>query len=123
MEKAVLEVTSNSWEEEVSKEDKVVIAMFYMVQCPHCAELKPYFEQFALEFSKDMKFVRIDVLNNMDIGSRYMVTAAPTFVVFCHGDSVRFQAGAPGPGELREMIVDVIKNGQLCLDNTTPMYG
>lgn len=79
--------SSESFEQEVLKSDKPVIADFSAPWCHACQTMKPRFEELAKELST-YKFVTINVDAAEKIAHDYNVTGIPMFAFFNHGKEV-----------------------------------
>jgi desumoylating isopeptidase 1 len=62
------------------------IIFFTSATCPPCKLLYPTFDELA-ETTPENKciFIKVDVSQAYDIGSRYSIRATPTFITFLHG--------------------------------------
>jgi thioredoxin 1 len=57
---AVVEVTDQSFEQEVLKSDKPVLVDFWAPGCPPCAALAPILEKVAGELGEQVKFAKVN---------------------------------------------------------------
>lgn len=117
----IVEATDNNWEQIVEKEPLPVVVMFYLTTCPHCKAIEPYFREYAEEFSKSCKFVRIDAEQSPWTAERYGVEGTPTFVFLCGGTFLQGLAGVSHPSVLKSNIEDFIKDGATCASNITKL--
>lgn len=117
----VIEVDDKSWEEIVEKQKKPVVVMFYLTTCQHCKVIDPYFRQFASEFKKSCKFIKINALDNQWTSTRYGIMATPTFKFLCGGSPVKEEVGAVQPGELKRSIESFIEHGEECVLKSTAL--
>lgn len=100
----VIEVTSDTFYSEVIESEKVVLVDFYATWCNPCKILSPIVENFAKE-RKDVKVVKIDVDENIDISDEYQVYSIPTLVVIENGVEINRVVGVVS----KEEIVDLVK--------------
>lgn len=82
--RAVIELTYENFEQIVLKATKPVIIDFYANWCPPCKEVKPIYNQLALE-KTDWVFTALNVDIAPEIMDKCGVKAMPTFVVFKNG--------------------------------------
>ncbi|NYT19842.1 MAG: thioredoxin family protein [Methanosarcinales archaeon] len=119
--KLIVEATDGSWEQLVEREPLPVVVMFYLTTCPHCKAIEPYFREYAGEFKKSCKFVRIDAERSPWTAERYGVEGTPTFVFLCGGTFIQGLAGVSHPAVLKRNIEDFIKDGATCASNITKL--
>lgn len=117
----VIDVTDRNWEEIVERSDKPTLAMFHSPACPHCQRMMPYFEEYAAEFKGNVKFVRINIMENSFMPERYGVMATPTFKFFCGGSPVQDLVGAVYPSLLKKRVEEGFSHGAECARNSTPI--
>ena len=71
-----------------SANDRCLLVFFTSATCPPCRVIYPYFEQKARELGEKAVFAKVDVGDARDVGSRYTITATPTFISFSKGAQV-----------------------------------
>lgn len=99
----VIEVTSETFENEVLKCDKPVVADFNADWCGPCQMLKPIIEQLAEE--RDYaKFVSINVDDQSDIAADYGISSIPCIIVFRGGKESARSVGLKPKTEIAKMI-------------------
>lgn len=99
----VIEVTTATFENEVLKADKPVIADFNADWCGPCQMLKPIVEQLAEE-RDDVKIVSINIDENDDLAYKYNVSSIPCLVVFKDGAEVKRSVGLKPKTEIAKFI-------------------
>ena len=93
----VLELTSATFDHEVSKNDLLLVD-FWAEWCGPCKSMHPVFTRVAKKY-KQIRFARINVDNSQDIALRYSVQSIPAFIMFRNGEIVNRMVGAVGePG-------------------------
>ena len=93
----VLELTSATFDNEVSKNDLLLVD-FWAEWCGPCKSMHPVFTRVAKKY-KQIRFARINVDNSQDIALRYSVQSIPAFIMFRNGEIVNRMVGAVGePG-------------------------
>lgn len=100
---SVLEVMSDSFEEEVLKSEKPVLVDFYADWCGPCKMLAPIVDAVAEENS-DVKVCRINIDENEELAVKYGIMSIPTLVVIKNGEEVRRTVGVVGKEEILEML-------------------
>ena len=81
---SVINVTVETFEEQVLKSDIPVFVDFYADWCGPCKMMMPLVEEIAAEKS-DGKFCKIDIDKNMELAKKYRVMTIPNFIVFNNG--------------------------------------
>jgi len=67
---------------------KLSVVFFTSAGCPPCRVVYPHFEQLAEEYDGKGVFIKVDVGQAYDIGSKYQIRATPTFMTFINGELV-----------------------------------
>lgn len=99
----VIEVTENTFEEEVLNSDQTVLIDFYADWCGPCKILSPIIEEVAKE-NPDFKVVKIDVDSNENLAYEYRAYSIPTLVVIENGVEVNRAVGAIPKKDVLELI-------------------
>ena len=85
-----LEVTGDTFEDEVFEFFGVVVVDFYSNSCPPCRRLAPVMENLNGEFHNNasVKFVKVNVANqgNYPLAMQYNITSIPTILFFLNGE-------------------------------------
>lgn len=100
----VIDVTEETFEEEVLKSEKTVLIDFYADWCGPCRILSPIVEEFAKE-NPDIKVVKIDVDANESLSYEYGANYIPLLVVIENGKEVNRNTGVIP----KEEILDLVK--------------
>lgn len=99
----VIEVTEESFDEEVLKSDKTVLIDFYADWCNPCKILSPIVEEFAKE-NPDIKVVKIDVDANESLSYKYGANYIPLLVVIENGKEVNRNTGVIPKEEIFDLV-------------------
>lgn len=89
---AVLAVNQDNFEQEVLNSDKPVVADFWATWCGPCRMLSPLVEE-ASEAHPEIKFVKINVDENMELAMAYRISAIPALKLFKGGEAVKESVG------------------------------
>ncbi len=84
----VLEITDDSFENEVLKENKVTLVDFWATWCGPCRKLAPVIDEIAREFDGKVKFVKIKADENMQTAQKYSISGVPSLLIFKNGEPV-----------------------------------
>jgi len=97
-----LEVTDNSFEQEVLQSSLPVLVDFWAVWCGPCKAIAPVVEELAGEYEGKLKVMKLDVDENPRIPTSYGVQSIPTLLIFKDGQAAERVVGAVP----KKMIVD-----------------
>lgn len=85
------------------------VVFFTSATCPPCKTLYPLYDQLAAEFGNKCHLAKVDVGQARDTGTRYSISATPTFITFLKGERENTWSGAD-PAQLRrntELLVQM----------------
>ncbi|MBF15775.1 MAG: thioredoxin [Chloroflexi bacterium] len=99
-----IEITEQSFKEEVLDSDIPVLVDFWAEWCGPCKMIAPVVEELATEFDGKMSFAKVDVDNNPGISTNYGIRSIPTLIIFKNGAPVDQIVGAVGKNILVERI-------------------
>lgn len=99
----ILKVTSENFEQEVLKSEKVVLVDFYADWCGPCKMLSPVMEKIAQE-NEDIKVVKINIDNQRDLALDYDVMSIPTVVAIKNGQEIDRLVGFADKSEILNLI-------------------
>jgi thioredoxin 1 len=85
---AVMEVTDDSFQNEVLNADQPVLVDFWAPWCGPCRQIGPVIEQLAGENVGSAKVVKLNVDEAPDSAQSYGVSSIPTLMVFKGGEVV-----------------------------------
>ena len=99
---AVIEVTQETFEEEVLKAEKPVLADFNADWCGPCQALKPMLAAFA-ETHPEIKVVSINIDDEEDLRDDYDIGSIPCLVVFKNGEETGRKVGLISQDAIAEL--------------------
>ena len=99
-----IEITEQSFKEEVLDSDIPVLVDFWAEWCGPCKMIAPVVEELATEFDGKMSFAKVDVDNNPGISTNYGIRSIPTLIILKNGAPVDQIVGAVGKNILVERI-------------------
>ena len=99
----MVKLTSENFEEEALKSEKIVLVDFYADWCGPCQMMSPIIEKIAEE-NKDIVVGKVNVDEEEDLAVRYNVMSIPTFIVIKNGEEVNRIIGAVSKSEIEGII-------------------
>ena len=90
----VINVTNQTFEEEVIKSDLPVLVDLWAPWCRPCLIIAPVVEKLAEKYNGRFKFCRLNVDENPQTAARYQVMSIPTLLFFKGGEIVDTVIGA-----------------------------
>jgi thioredoxin 1 len=99
-----IELTEETFEQEVLKAAVPVLVDFWAVWCGPCKTIAPYIEEFAAEYEGKLKVGKVDVDNHHQIAMQYGIRSMPTLLIFKNGKVVEQIVGAAPKRILAEKL-------------------
>ena len=99
----VQEIVSSEFENEVLNSDKKVLVDFYATWCGPCKIISPIIEEVAKE-NPGVKFVKVDVDQDVDLARRYGIQSIPNVIFFKDGKAVDQLVGFAGKDGVLEKL-------------------
>lgn len=99
----IVELTKDSFENEVLKSDKTVLVDFNANWCGPCRMLRPILDEVALA-SDDYKIVSVNIDNEEELAEEYGVSSIPCLVLFKDGKEINRSIGLRPKDEIEEML-------------------
>lgn len=99
----VKHINENEFENEVLKEEGIVVVDFFATWCGPCKMLAPVLDEVQDEM-KNVKIVKMDIDENSDKAAEYSVKNIPTIKIFKNGEEVTTNVGFLPKESLKEMI-------------------
>ncbi|MDY6893756.1 MAG: thioredoxin [Chloroflexota bacterium] len=100
----VVELTDQSFDEEVLKSEIPVMVDFYAPWCAPCHMTAPVIDKLAGEYDGKFKFCKINVDDNPQMAGKYNVMSIPLMLFFKAGDIVDQAIGAVGSPALKSKV-------------------
>ena len=100
---AVIDVSKDNFEEEVTKSEKRVLADFNADWCGPCKMLKPIVDEIS-DKRDDIKVVSINIDDEDELSLKYNVSSIPCLILFENGNEVKRIVGFVSKDKLEKFI-------------------
>jgi thioredoxin 1 len=103
---AALEVTDDTFAEEVENGKGHVLVDFWAEWCGPCKMIAPTLEELASELGDSLKIVKVDVDNNSTTAGKFGIRSIPCLILFKDGKEVDRAIGAQNKAQLKGWLDD-----------------
>lgn len=104
----VVEVTDQTFDEEILQSEKPAIIDFWAEWCAPCRAISPIIKALAEEYGDRVKVAKMDIDSNPSTPGRYGVRAVPTVLAFKGGEVAQQLQGARPRSDLEAMVKDLL---------------
>jgi len=101
-------ITDDTFEQEVLQSDKPVIVDFWATWCGPCKMIAPILEEVAAEYAEKVKVVKLDVDANNKTAGKYNIMSIPSLLFFKGGEMVDQVVGAIPKAQLTARLEKVL---------------
>ncbi|MFQ5543496.1 MAG: thioredoxin [Nitrospiria bacterium] len=103
-----IDVTSQSWDQEVINASGAVMVDFWASWCGPCKMIAPAIEELAEEYSGRLKVCKLNTDESPDISSRYQIMGIPSLLFFKDGKTIDKIVGAASKKQFKEKIDSIL---------------
>ena len=103
-----LNITDDTFEQEVLQSDTPVIVDFWATWCGPCKMIAPILEEIAAEYTDKVKVVKLDVDANNKTAGKYNIMSIPSLLFFKGGEMVDQVVGAIPKAQLTARLDKVL---------------
>lgn len=100
----MLDVTKDTFEEEVLKSKMPALVDFWAPWCGPCRTVGPSLDKLSKEYGNKLKFTKLNVDDSNEIAASFDVRGIPCMIIFSNGREIDRIIGAYPEAELRKKI-------------------
>ena len=100
---AIIDLTKENFQAEITKADKPVLVDFWAVWCGPCQMMAPILHELEAEMP-DVQIGKVNVDEQMDLARQFRVVSIPTLIIFKNGQEVQRMVGVTSKEELKEAL-------------------
>ena len=100
---AIIDLTKENFQAEVTKPDKPVLVDFWAVWCGPCQMMAPILHELETEMP-DVQIGKVNVDEQMDLARQFRVVSIPTLIIFKNGQEVQRMVGVTSKEELKDAL-------------------
>jgi thioredoxin 1 len=104
----LLELTNETFDEEVGASEVPLIVDFWAEWCGPCRMVAPVLEQIASENEGKVRLAKLNVDDAPAVAQRFGIMSIPTLMVFQDGQAKKRIVGAKGKGQLLEDLAEFL---------------
>ena len=104
MSEHIIEVTDDSFEDEVLKSGEPVLVDYWAEWCGPCKMIAPVLEEIATDYSGKIKVVKLNIDDNPDTPPKFGIRGIPTLMLFKGGEVEATKVGALSKSQLTAFI-------------------
>ena len=100
---AIIDLTKENFQAEITKSDKPVLEDFWAVWCGPCQMMAPILHELETEMP-DVQIGKVNVDEQMDLARQFRVVSIPTLIIFKNGQEVQRMVGVTSKEELKDAL-------------------
>ncbi len=104
MSENIVQVTDETFEEQVLNAEGPVLVDFWAAWCGPCKMIAPILDELASQYEGTVKVCKMDVDSNQDIPARYGIRGIPTLMIFKDSNLESTKVGALSKSQLVEFV-------------------
>ena len=104
---SIINLTKDSYHNEVMETEKVVVIDFWATWCGPCKMMSPVVEEVAKDYS-DIKVCKVNVDEEPELSNAFKIVSIPNIVVIKNGEIIDSVVGYR-PKEDIEKIIKLVK--------------
>jgi len=107
----VTEIKEAEFDETVLRADELVMVDFWARGCRPCYMVAPVLDELAGDYNGTVRFVKVNIEENMTVAGKYGVRSIPTLMLFKDGQPVETIVGYKPKGQLKEDLDTALGKG------------
>jgi len=100
----IIQVSDDTFDNDVLKNDKSVLVDFYADWCGPCKMVAPILEEISNEMKDKLVIAKHNIDDNPNVPTRYGVRGIPTMLLFKDGKLVDTKVGAIPKKNIKEWL-------------------
>tara|TARA_B100000029_G_scaffold484377_1_gene536522 strand:- start:13527 stop:13850 length:324 start_codon:yes stop_codon:yes gene_type:complete len=101
---SVIEVTDDTFDEQVLNSDTPVLLDFWAEWCGPCKILGPVIEEVSKDYESKIKFAKLNIDQNPSNTQKFQIRGIPTLVLFKNGSAAATHVGVLTKTELTSFL-------------------
>jgi thioredoxin 1 len=101
---AIINVTDETFDQEVLKAEGPVLVDFWAPWCGPCKMIAPLLEELSAVYEGKIKICKVDVDSNKEMPAKFNIRGIPTLTIFKAGNAESTKVGALSRAQLTEFI-------------------
>lgn len=99
-----VELTANSFQQHISRNDIPVVVDFWAAWCGPCKMMAPAFAQATVSLEPRARLAKLNTEQEQGIAAQFNIRSIPTLVIFKGGRELARQAGAMSAADITRWI-------------------
>jgi thioredoxin 1 len=104
MSAAIVQVTDDTFEQEVLKSNDPVLVDYWAEWCGPCKMIAPVLEEIAKDYSGRLKVAKLNIDENPSTPPKYGIRGIPTLMLFKNGNVEATKVGAVSKSQLSAFL-------------------
>ncbi len=104
MSENILNVTDDSFENDVLRSEQPVLVDYWAEWCGPCKMIAPVLEEVADEYADKLVVAKLNIDDNPSTPPKYGIRGIPTLMIFKGGEVAATKVGALSKSQLLEFI-------------------